>query len=594
MRAKAGKTLIKSDVFLGLIVAFTLTSLAVLANSAWLFNPYGWVDHWGYLGHSLSLTELRAAFPNEPSGDLLPVIWPAALLQLLFADAVVAYLHGALSFFLTTFLLFQIARKNFDKEVALFVSTMWLGSQYVLTSLGASYPTGSVILYLSLTLYFLQKSQNLGSIVNWNLAFASIFFTLALYSAILSIIYLPGLILFYLLYTQEKNPKDKLMVVKNLITFVSSFLITTLILQLFYLQYGNGFFFANNLNKLVSFTAGNAYRAPAFSQWLPTATWLVLPFLICGFAAIMLIQRGSLQKLPHHYLAFIALPIATFVLQVSVNLFLHQWSLQFLYFNQSLGLYFASLGVCIATFFKLFSKKYQVKLIYVSLLLSIFSILLTNYKFYNVMTLAEKIPFGEYFLSHPLRSSLIIISILLVVMFRGQFIKIFSLFSLCALVSINIFSFSPSYGCFMCADVIARQGIWAGVKDMKQNQISTITVSKVVSDLDSRRDFKIWYDENEPLGPVFRQINSIVYLNVQENRVNKAFPALSEAIQPIGSEGRGLVSGDRILVLSSQNQAATQLIKELKMNNVVTSKIQREDVMFDKLTLIQILTFTVK
>jgi hypothetical protein len=146
----------------------------------------------------------------------------------------------------------------------------------------------------------------------------------------------------------------------------------------------------------------------------------------------------------------------------------------------------------------------------------------------------------------------------------------------------------------MCADVIARQGVWSGVTDMKQNQISTIAVSKVVSNLDNNRDFKIWYDENEPLGPVFRQINSIVYLNVQENRVNKAFPALSEAIQPIGSEGRGLVSGDRILVLSSQNEATTLLIKELKMNNVVTSKIQREDVMFDKFTLIQILTFTVK
>jgi len=204
MAAKRNIKKFEPKAILALIVAITISALALISNSSWLFNPYGWVDHWAYLGHSLDLRNLRDVYPSDPSGDLLPVIWPSAFLYYLFPNVAASYLHGALNLFLSTFLLFQITSKNFGKKEAYLLSTMWLGSQYALTSLGASYPTGSVIVYLLLTIFFLQKNSSRKTRLYVNLVLASIAFTLSFYSALLSIIYLPGLFLFAALYSQEK------------------------------------------------------------------------------------------------------------------------------------------------------------------------------------------------------------------------------------------------------------------------------------------------------------------------------------------------------------------------------------------------------
>lgn len=594
MAAKRNAKKFEPKAILAVIVALTISALALISNSSWLFNPYGWVDHWGYLGHSLDLTNLRDVYPNDPSGDLLPVIWPSAFLYYLFPSAAASYLHGALNLSLSTFLLFQITWKNFGKKEAFLVSTMWLGSQYTLTSLGASYPTGSVIVYLMLTIFFLQRISNSKTRLYLNLVLASIAFTLSFYSALLSIIYLPGLILFAALYSQEKISIRNIKLLKGLILFLSIFIITTVVLQIVYSIYGEGFFFENNVKKLMDFTVGNAYRAPAFSQWLPTATWLILPMLICGVQILMLIRKKKSQKLPHHYFAFIALSITTFAAQVSVNLFVNQWSLQFMYFNQTLGLYFVSLAAVIAMFFMSITQKDQNKIIVISLLISLFSLNIAKTKDFNAFTPFQISPFTDYVLVHPLRSALLLSIFLLVIMHRGQYLRGFAVVSLSALVVVNIFSFSPAFGCFVCFDATARQGTWSGVSNMNQNQSSTIAVSQFIDGLDERRVFKIWYDETEPLGPVFRQINAVVYLNNRANRVSKSFPEVFEGIQPIGSGGMGLARNDKILVLSSNKDSFNQLIAKLYKLNIATSRINQREVFFGDTIPIYILTFSVK
>jgi hypothetical protein len=87
---------------------------------------------------------------------------------------------------------------------------------------------------------------------------------------------------------------------------------------------------------------------------------------------------------------------------------------------------------------------------------------------------------------------------------------------------------------------------------MSQNQASTLKAARLIDQVDPKRKSKIWYNENEPLGPVFRQINAVSYLNNGNNRVTKSFPDVVEGIQPLGSEGSTLVRGDQILVLSSK------------------------------------------
>jgi len=594
MAAKRNIKKFEPKAILALIVAITISALALISNSSWLFNPYGWVDHWAYLGHSLDLRNLRDVYPSDPSGDLLPVIWPSAFLYYLFPNVAASYLHGALNLFLSTFLLFQITSKNFGKKEAYLLSTMWLGSQYALTSLGASYPTGSVIVYLLLTIFFLQKNSSRKTRLYVNLVLASIAFTLSFYSALLSIIYLPGLFLFAALYSQEKISIRNIKLLKGLILFLSIFTMTTILLQIVYSIYGDGFFFENNLKKLMGFTVGNAYRAPPFSQWLPTATWLILPILICGIQILILIQKKRSEKLPHHYSAFIALSVTTFVAQVSVNLLVNQWSLQFMYFNQTLGLYFVSMGAVIAMFFMSITQKDQNKIIVISLLISFFSLNVAKTKDFNSFTPFQILPFTDYVLIHPLRSVLMLLIFLLVIMHRGLYFRGFAVVSISALVAVNIFSFSPTFGCFVCFDATARQGIWSGVSNMNQNQSSTIAVSQVIDGFDGKRVFKIWYDETEPLGPVFRQINAVVYLNNGANRVNKSFPEVFEGIQPIGSEGMGLARNDKILVLSSSKDSLNQLIAKLDKMKIATSAINQREALFRDTVPIYILTFSVK
>ncbi len=58
-----------------------LTAFASIINRSWMFDPYGLVDQWAYFGLGHFFPDLRQVLPGQPSGDLLPVIWPSALFQ---------------------------------------------------------------------------------------------------------------------------------------------------------------------------------------------------------------------------------------------------------------------------------------------------------------------------------------------------------------------------------------------------------------------------------------------------------------------------------------------------------------------------------
>ena len=552
------------------LFALVLTTLTLVINKSWLYNPYGWVDHWAYLGQSNFLLRLREIYPNDPSGDLLPVIWPQYFLNLIFPNEVAVYFHGVLSLYITTMVLILVVRKNFGESTSYFIASMWVGSQYVLTSLGASYPTGSVVLYILVAIYFLQQNQKFYKRINPYLILAFISFALAFYSAILSIIYLPALTIFYLLFHQNRKDISSYSKIGSFaLHFIVTFLFTTLTLQLIYLSYGNGFFFFNNINKLLGFTVGNSYRAPEYSSWLPTATWLILPLVICAVQLYIYIWKGRNHREYSQAIPFFALTLITFAAQLFVNLVVHQWSLQFLYFNQALGIYFLGLSPLIAIPLKNLRNLGNYLVVLLAVCCSLIGIAFANAKQFTALTLLENLPFSGYFIVHPLRLAIVVI-LLLPVLLCISFVKNRYLpVSLSILLLINIFSFSPTFGCFACFDAASRFGIWPGVTSMSQNQSSTLQVARLIDRVDPKRKSKIWYNENEPLGPVFRQVNAISYLNNGSNRVNKSFPNFTEAAQPLGSEGSTLESGDQILVLSSKVEDLNVLsnaLKSVKLN----------------------------
>lgn len=574
-----------------LLVALGLTLSIVLINSSWLFNPYGWVDHWSYLGQASFLKNLRQAFPSDPSGDLLPVIWPEYLMSHFLPSVPAAYLHGALILFLTTLLLILVVSKNFNETVSYFIACMWVGSQYALTSIGASYPTGFVILYLLATIYFLQKELKFYRGININLLFASVTFTFSFYSAILSIIYLPSLFIFYFLYHRinQTRPWNLKNLRGSVFQFFTVFVFTTIGLQVVYSTYGQGIFFANSINKLMGFTIGNNYRAPSFSTWLPGASWLLLPSIVCFVQIYLYAWKRHRRHEISVSIPFFALSLSVMFAQLFVNIFLHQWSLQFLYFNQTIGIYFLSLASIVSISMMQWSKERQRIVLVITFFTSIVSLILANTNHYTSQTLVENLPFSLFFLADPLHegtvpdplrvgiSAILIIPILmLITTIKQKFTSI----SLTMLIVINIFSFSPTYGCFACADATSQKGIWPGVESMLQNQNETLNAAELIDGIDSPRQYKIWYNELEPLGPVFRQINAAAYLNTESNRVSKSFPNILEVDQPIGSGSSSLRSGDQVLVLSSNLRDEEVLFDVLGKLNIQSRLESRQTIQF--------------
>ncbi len=586
IKPEAKKTLIWN-----FLVTSGLTLCTTTINSSWIFNPYGWVDHWAYLGQANFLSNLRDSFPGDPSGDLLPVIWPQYLFSHFLPTIAAEYLLGMTTIFLTTLLLILIVSKNFSEPVSYFIACMWVGSQYALTSMGANYPSGSVILYLLLTIYFLQKKQKFFRGINLNLLLASMTFTFSFYSAVLSIIYLPSLFIFYFLYhhSLKENHWNFKAIRLPLTQFSIVFGITTLVLQLIYKTYGDGFFFSNSINKLFSFTVGNDYRAPGLSTWLPGASWLLLPLIVCS-VQIYLYTWGKNHKSQGVISApFFALSLGVMFAQLLVNIFLHQWSLQFMYFNQTIGIYFLSLASIVSMPIMLLSRGKQHLVLVGTFLVSMISLLIANTKYYTSQTLLENFPFTPFFLVDPLEggtnpdpfrfgiSTILIVSI---VLFFSIVKQKFSAIALSLLILVNIFSISPTYGCFACAEATSRKGIWPGVESISQNQNGTLEASRLIDALDPLRRSKIWYNELEPLGPVFRQINAVSYLNTEANRISKMFPSVSEGGQPIGSGGSSLRSGDQILVLSSNVRDEEVLFETLKKLEFQSRIVSRENLKF--------------
>ena len=543
------------------IFAFILSAMVVAVNHSWEFNPYGWVDHWAYFGNEHFPLALRRNFPTEPSGDLLPVIWPVYVLNHVFAPVVAQYVHAWLYLGITTWLIMLIVGKRYSTNISLSIGAMFIGSQYALTSLGTNYPAGSVMMYLTASIYFLQKSNiQIYSLKNiFKISFlGAIFYSLAFYSAILVTIYFPALLIFlYLEYRSVAFQEKFKFVMVVTLGFLTAFLTVTTLLEVLYLRYGQGYFFKNNFSKLFGFTAGNDYRAPAFSTWLPYASWLILPSII----VIVIVLYFILQLLQKNIyfqkqdLGLQTLPVAIFASLVCTNLFVHQWSLQFMYFIQTQSVFFIGLA---GLFGVLDNKWHLFRSIRIPLYIfsaSIISLFVANTHDYNFQTLETAVlNFLNLNSSHPLRFLAFYIISITILYFLATQRKYLTLIGVGLLVATNIFSFSPTFGCFACFNAYASKGAFAGIASSEDNFLQSVKLSDAIAEIDPTRGAKIWFNELTPLGPLFRQVNAIVYLNQGTHRISKSFPAPSDTSDPIGSGGSPLNPNDKILILSQNSQ----------------------------------------
>jgi len=543
------------------IVAFAI--LVSIVNQAWMYNPFGWVDHWAYLGHIYFFPKLRALFPAEPSGDLLPLILPSALMYKILPPLVANYVVDI--FFLVVFLLsiFALVRKFADTTTAWIVLFLAGGYQYLLSAVGSDYTDGRVIPYYAIGLYSISRARDaLPTRQPISLALSGAIFACMVYSAILSCVYALVFWLYFVLDFREAQGQLLRQFIKRSASFIAYFslgiLLATAIFFAIYWCYADGFFFKNTIVKLLFFLGGG-YSAPPLKEWLAGASWLIFPGAVALasliYVAVFVIRHHRVHDLCMALEERHVVAIAN-VVSLSIMLFLNfvikQWSLQMLYFDQTLPVTFLGLGALLACRKDSAGARLRYAEIAMTAIGSLLVLWLLNR---NVVNYSMLLGFITRTLgANPYNAMLILALLTCIVLYpwaRRDRIRALRPAAITYLLLFNAFSFSFLYNPFLCMDGFARHN--APNKILGSNASifrATIDLADFLDAIDPQRSCSLWYNEEGVYGPLFRQVNGMAYLNAPIRRINMRFPKLDFFGGPLGSEGHSPQAGEILLVLS--------------------------------------------
>ena len=164
-----------------LLFILSLVGIAAFLNQAWLFDPFGWVDHWAYVGISLYFEKYKVLFNNHPAIELLPVTLPSAFLYSLF-DPLTAKIIKDMAFAVTLLLaIFYSVKAFFGSVCAFMVATFSVGYEYLLSTFGSDYTDSAVATYYGIALLFcILASKEKGKFEYLYLSISGFFYGLML------------------------------------------------------------------------------------------------------------------------------------------------------------------------------------------------------------------------------------------------------------------------------------------------------------------------------------------------------------------------------------------------------------------------------
>lgn len=522
-----------------------MSATFAILNSAWTVDPHGWVDQWGYLGQSLDFPKLSQAFPNSPTRDLLPVILPQALAYQLFEPVTANRIHDVIQLTVITASFGTIILRRVGSTISAVTIALLFANPYVLASGGSSYTDGKVSAYFGLALMTLDLSSD-----RWPkrrfLMLSGFLLGCVLFSAILNISLVPLVIFGYAsLKVAQLKPENRITSFAKVCFSIGLGLLTSVLLfQSIYSIYGDGFFFWRNVKKLFDFTIGGSTRAPEFSQWLPSASWLIIPVAIALASILFLTFRWQTLSPLDRFLS--SLSPVLFTTLLSINVVIEQWPLQHLYFSQTLPIHYLSFAILLKHSLKgsLIRHVWTQAAIFAGLAL-------VSWTEISVFTFAN---LHSMLIAHLPDMTILQLSVACVVCLALLLIcqlrfLVFSPITAIILLAISIFSTSPAYGCQLCENGFARVARPDFISSVETSFKNTIAIRETLLKIDSSLSGKIWFDENSPAGPLIRQVNATTYLNEANNRVSKNFPFLTEKAQPVGSEGALPNPGDLVIIV---------------------------------------------
>jgi len=584
----------KKNILYLYILTFPIALLFL--SESWAYNPFGWLDHWSYFGSSYYYPRIQQIFPQHPMSELIPVYMINSILFNLFDIAGARLLRASVFLSLGLGFVFYISNSITGSKYRSYISSVAYGTYlYTLSAVGSDYTEIYIQLELLFSISCILGFYKENDIYKQSLWLVSFGFSISLLimTAILSIVYIIILVIFYLsvICTRYKFFSNYRFSLNPLF----GFLLGTCFFGLSLYNLNGTFLIINNIRKLFSFLGG-AYQAPAFSLWINEASWLILPgaIIVSSFLYILLkINRTKptnvikiifINSLEIKYLLFC---IAVSSSLLFINIVVKQWALQFLYFGQTTPIYFIAMSILL---FRLDKYSTRNKTL-VCIFFTIFSALGYYYSGLSEHNFSQIIQFIHNNYVSPIAIIFLILLISIILSFKFDF---FVYIFLSLYIVFNMYSFSPTFGCFTCADGASKY-INRPIYMNSNRKILNLTLylSRLLDVNDYSRKSMIWFSDDDNLGAITRQSFAMNYLNSGTSLINKEYPFLNNFSGPIGSTGTYPVVGNRILGIIYNQSDCRSGLKTLQERGFNIEKFNQIDYHYNDQLVIKFCEFLI-
>ncbi|PZV12604.1 MAG: hypothetical protein DCF22_12120 [Leptolyngbya sp.] len=539
-----------------ILLLFLLPILLLLINQVWIFNRSN-VDSWVYFGYFIRLKQYLIAFPEAYYGTRLSWILPGYLAYSLFSPLVANYILHLGFYSLATLSLYFILKPSVGRRGAFLASASMSSYAFFLLSIGWSYVDGAGITYFLLTVLMLSWAARKQNWVTW-MILSGVFFGALIYTNIVWLALSPSLITYYVL-THHPHRRRKNFI--GVAAFIVGILAITLLLgSINYAMVGRFFFFVPSVNMAQAYAGKpNPWRID-WREWLPSATWLVLPLIVLVGSAITL----ALSRFKKPFEQAEVLPFhATFVVTCVIMIFLEVKAIPVLQFTVYASYLIPSMFLAIGAPLKSLANLSNGSFAFVasfSLMLLIFP-LIAAYSSKDQPTFVSD-------------DQLIIFCLLFVAAIFFSIASNFNRKKVGSVLAILLFTVSAS--------IAFGQG-WTVNQSVKQLQANAVTsktaidshltvssVQKLFRDIDPTVSLFFWYSLEEL--KVYRSIASASLWGYRF--ISEEFPSLQAyripANTPLSSERLSYLKqhfttvSPKIAIFSQQTDALQQAIDSLK------------------------------
>ena len=558
-----------------ILLLFLLPVLLMLINQVWMFSNI-YVDPWMYFGYFIRLKQYTIAFPGFYTGTRLPWTLPGYLLHSLFPPLIAHYILHLGLYYIAIFSLYLVLKPHVGKRGAFLASASMGCYSFFLMAVGWDYVDGAGIAYFLMTVLMLSWAARKENQTIW-MALSGVFFGALIYTNLTWVAFLISLITYYILTNYPHRIKKTFI---SIAAFIVGFLAITILLgAVNYAIAGNFFFFMPS----VSYALNPDYaqtRSIAWYQWLPRATWLVLPLIVlAGSLAILLLSKfsRSFEKA--------ALPLQkTFVITCLLMIFLQVTGIVAVlqipfYSNYLIPSMFLAIGELLKSLTML--SKYRFAFVATFSLILIVSSLITVDYLVFVVADAQVIIFCFLFLA----------AVSFSIASSCNQKKLGGVLAVLLLTVSAIINFNAVWNANQSVNRLQANAL--NSKILIDDYLTVSNVQKLFRDIDPTASLFLWYPSKDPRE--VRAYNAIASASLWTNRlIGVEFPSLqfpgvstSEPLSPqrLNDLKTRFTVSPKIAIFSQQKDVLQQAINSLRTvgftaKSIATYPIKQDTISF--------------